>query len=127
LAVLYANPLKEDLMPRKITIAAAVIAAAAIAAPGVGAKPIDPATTPALNVASEVSVPAGLNGGLGPSGGSAVPAAVATSPAGDESAGDGFDWGDAGIGAAGALSLLGLGAGAVILARRGRGARPAMN
>jgi hypothetical protein len=32
----------------------------------------------------------------------------------------GFDWGDAGIGAAAMLSLLGLGGGAVVVSRRGR-------
>lgn len=35
----------------------------------------------------------------------------------------GFDWGDAGIGAAGALSLLALGGGSVLVARRRLGAR----
>ena len=33
---------------------------------------------------------------------------------------NGFDWGDAGLGAAGVLSLLGLGTGALVIARRGR-------
>jgi hypothetical protein len=32
----------------------------------------------------------------------------------------GFDWGDAGLGAAGMLSLLGVGAGTVLVTRRGR-------
>jgi hypothetical protein len=32
----------------------------------------------------------------------------------------GFDWADAGLGAAGMLSLLGVGAGAVLVTRRGR-------
>ena len=32
----------------------------------------------------------------------------------------GFDWGDAGLGAAAMLSALGVGAGAVVVARRGR-------
>ncbi|HEX5898693.1 MAG TPA: hypothetical protein VFY32_04785 [Solirubrobacteraceae bacterium] len=36
---------------------------------------------------------------------------------------NGFDWGDAGLGAAGMLSLLGLGTGAVVIARRDRGQR----
>jgi uncharacterized protein (TIGR03382 family) len=35
----------------------------------------------------------------------------------------GFDWGDAGIGAAGTLSLLALGAGSVLVARRRPGTR----
>ena len=39
------------------------------------------------------------------------------------SASTGFDWGDAGIGAAGMLSILGLGAGAVVVARRDGGRR----
>jgi hypothetical protein len=38
----------------------------------------------------------------------------------------GFDWGDAGIGAAGVLSLLGLGAGAVVVGRRSRHSHPAI-
>jgi hypothetical protein len=37
----------------------------------------------------------------------------------------GFDWGDAGIGAAATLSLLGLGGGAVIVGRRARRRQPA--
>ena len=38
----------------------------------------------------------------------------------------GFDWEDAGIGAAGAVTLLCLGTGAVVLTRRGRREQPAI-
>jgi hypothetical protein len=38
----------------------------------------------------------------------------------------GFDWGDAGLGAAGMLSLLGLGTGAVVVSRRSRRSQPAI-
>ncbi len=96
----------------KKTTFAAVLAAAAIMAPSAGATPIDE-HLPAI-----VEVPAGVNGGLGPSNGAearqagAVPATQATSSTG-------FDWGDAGIGAAGMLTVIGLGAGAVAITRRG--------
>jgi hypothetical protein len=39
----------------------------------------------------------------------------------------GFDWCDAGLGAAGMLSLLGLGAGAVLIGRRSRRSHPAIS
>jgi hypothetical protein len=96
---------------RKATFAA-VLAAAAIMAPSAGAMPIDE-HMPAI-----VEVPAAVNGGLGPTGGAeaqhagAVHATQATSS-------NGFDWGDAGIGAAGMLTLIGLGAGAAAINRRG--------
>ena len=38
-----------------------------------------------------------------------------------EARSNGFDWGDAGLGAAGMLTVLGLGTGALVIARRGRG------
>ena len=97
-------------MSNKITrtTAAAVLAAAAIAPPSAAAKPVDPA------------LPAGINAGLGPSSGLetiARPADGSSVAAPADSSG-GFDWGDAGIGAAGMLSLVGLGAGSVVLIRR---------
>jgi hypothetical protein len=38
---------------------------------------------------------------------------------------DGFDWGDAGIGAAAMFTLLGLGTGSLLVSRRSRERRPA--
>jgi hypothetical protein len=86
-------------MVKVTTTTAAVLVAAAIAAPGAGAMPIDPQ-------------PTGVDrGGVGAS----------TDPiSAVEPAPSGFDWGDAGLGAAGMLSVLGLGSGAVLIARRGR-------
>ncbi|MDX6636570.1 MAG: hypothetical protein QOJ01_81, partial [Solirubrobacterales bacterium] len=40
---------------------------------------------------------------------------------------DGFNWGDAGIGAAGMLTMLGLGAGAASGLRRSRTSHPAVS
>jgi hypothetical protein len=84
------------------TAIAAVLAVAAIAAPSASARPIE-----SYPVAT-VTVPAGVNAGLGPSNGKA--ALHVASPTDEPSASNGLDWGDAGIGAAGLLSLLGLGA-----------------
>ena len=105
------NNRKGTRMSNKITrttAVAAVLAAVAIAAPSAVAQPVDP------------PLPAGINAGLGPSSGLAAIARPAddlpvAAPA--DSSG-GFDWGDASIGAAGMLSLLGLGAGSVVLIRR---------
>jgi hypothetical protein len=99
----------------KKTVFAAVLAAAAIAAPSASAIPTD-------SNAAKVIVPAGVNAGLGPSNGEAAPDVA--NPTADQSVPNSFDWGDAGIGAAGMLSLLGIGAGAVVLTRRGRRSDP---
>ncbi len=96
----------------KKTTLAAVLAAAAIMAPSAGAMPIDE-HMPAI-----VEIPAGVNGGLGPSSGAEAQHAVAVH-ATQATSSTGFDWGDAGIGAAGMLTLVGLGAGAVAITRRG--------
>ena len=96
----------------KKTTFAAVLAAAAIMAPSAGAMPIDE------HMPVIVEVPAGVNGGLGPS--SAVEAQHAIALHGPQATSStGFDWGDAGIGAAGMLTLIGVGAGAVAITRRG--------
>lgn len=81
----------------KTRTALAMLLATAIAAPSAGAHPAD----------------------------SPLPARAASDTAGPvvEARANGFDWGDAGIGAAGMLSLLGLGAGAVAVARRDGGRR----
>jgi hypothetical protein len=83
-------------MLTKTKTALAVLATAAIAAPSAGARPAD----------------------------SARPAAPATPPQAVtrtvEAPSSGFDWADAGLGAAGMLSLLTLGAGGMAVTRRGR-------
>lgn len=96
---------------KKATLAA-VLATAAIMAPSAGAMPIDE-QMPAV-----AEAPAGANGGLGPSSGAEAQHAVAVH-ATQATSSTGFDWGDAGIGAAGMLTLIGLGAGAVAITRRG--------
>ena len=118
----------------RMSTVAAVLVATAIAAPSATAKPI------------ETTLPAGINAGLGPSSGLAttaapsaagkltpsfglgaiaaasagkIAAASASPPAAAPTSHSGeVDWGDAGIAAAGLLSLLGLGAGSVVLMRR---------
>jgi hypothetical protein len=97
----------------KRTAIAAVLAAAAIAAPSASAMASDSHAT--------VTVPAGVNAGLGPTNGVEASHVVAT-PIAQPSSSNGFDWGDAGIGAAGMLSLVGVGA--VVFARRGRHGNP---
>jgi hypothetical protein len=83
-------------MLTKTKTAVAVLATAAIAAPSAGARPADsarPATPAAASrpLMRTVEVPS-----------------------------SGFDWTDAGLGAAGMLSLLTLAAGGVAVTRRGR-------
>jgi hypothetical protein len=87
----------------KTRIAVAALVAAAIAAPSAGAHPADsplparanPATPPPANATPTVQVPS-----------------------------SGFHWEDAGLGAAGMLSVLGLGTGALVIGRRGRRGHP---
>ena len=84
---------------KKSTALATVLAAAAIAAPA-GAAPI------------ETVRPGDLEGSSQAARTIEVPRTVTVaSPTG-------FDWGDAGVGAAGTLSLLALGAGSLLVARR---------
>ena len=84
---------------KKSTALATVLAAAAFATPA-GAAPI------------ESMLPSDA-------GGSGQPArTIEGPPTVTVSSPSGFDWGDAGIGAAGTLSLLTLGAGSVLVARR---------
>lgn len=80
----------------KTRTALAMLLAAAIAAPSAGAHPADS------------PMPARAHAAPGPT---------------VEVRANGFDWGDAGLGAAGMLSILGLGAGAVVVARRDGGHR----
>ena len=86
----------------RTAVTLAIAAAAAVAAPSAGARPADvgPPTTVA---ASHATVPAPHR----------ATRIVEVRPSG-------FDWGDAGLGAAGMLSLLGVGAGALVVTRRSR-------
>ena len=80
---------------------ATLLAIAAITAPSAAARPV------------EAYLPSSVNAG------------------GDDqtivSSSSGFDWGDAGIGAAGTLSLLGLGAGLTVATRRARRGQQALS
>ncbi|HYH58454.1 MAG TPA: hypothetical protein VD790_04460 [Thermoleophilaceae bacterium] len=81
----------------------------------------------ALVVSGLAAQPASaLRGDVGESAASAaqarVPLVVTKTETGDASHG-GFDWGDAGIGAAAMLGLTGIGAGALIVGRRRRPTR----
>jgi hypothetical protein len=92
---------------------AAMLVVAAIAAPAASARPIDP-VQPSVTAHVKVSreVPSQIS--------STVPAVQTV-----ESSSDGFNWGDAGIGAAAMFTLLGLGTGSLLVARRARERRPA--
>jgi hypothetical protein len=82
----------------KTTMLATALATVAVAAPSASAQPIDSHSLPT------------------------VPAVQATPTASSS----GFDWSDAGLGAAGTLSLLGLGAGGVLISRLTRSSNPAI-
>jgi hypothetical protein len=105
---------------RKLTVAlATALTAASIGVTSAGAKPIDDPMAPTVNVTQ----PAGVNGGHGPAGASHV----TESPSATAPSSDGFDWGDAAIGAGAALGMLGLGAAATSTFRRSRSGHPAMS
>jgi hypothetical protein len=104
----------------------AAIAAAAITAPaGTAATPVEPAiqgvTATAVSSQPADGLPLGALRGAGGVNDSAAVGGHDTSTA---SAGGGFDWGDATIGAAGTLALVGVGGGVVFLTRRA-GRQPA--
>ena len=82
----------------KTRTALAALAVAAIVAPAAGAQPID--GSPPVRVNED-----------------ARPAVMTRTV---EVHSTGFDWADAGLGAAAMLSVLGLGAGAVVVGRRGQ-------
>ena len=86
----------------RTAVTLAIAAGAAVAAPSAGARVADlqPPTTAAPAQATAA-------------------APQATTRVVEVRAG-GFDWADAGLGAAGALSVLGLGAGALVVTRRAR-------
>jgi hypothetical protein len=91
---------------------AALLVVSAIAAPAASARPIDrvlPPGTTHETVSGEAHSP------------------VVSSPPPVQSVetSDGFNWGDAGIGAGAAFTLLSLGTGALLFSRRSRERRPA--
>ena len=109
----------------KLSAVLAVLAAGAVAAPGANAASSGPMSEVVSGHGYGLrSVPAASSGpvsevvsghGYGfPNAPSNVAPAVSTS------SGGGFDWGDAGIGAAAVVSLLGLAGGAILVVRRGR-------
>jgi hypothetical protein len=101
---------KEARMRTKITTALVIaLTATAIAAPAAGARPADQFLQAPTAQSSDAT------GGTG-----SGESSSAASP-------DGFDWTDAGIGAVAMLSMLGLGAGAVSVARHSREQHPAVN
>jgi hypothetical protein len=86
----------------RTAIALTVAAGAAVAAPSAGARPADLQPPPAV-AATHATAPA-----------------PHTATRIVEVRSSGFDWGDAGLGAAAMLSVLGVGAGAVVVTRRSR-------
>ena len=99
---------------------AALVVVSAILAPAASARPVD--TPAAVDVAqanlgdASRFVPPGVERTA--SGANPTAPSDAMSASASPLASSGFDWGDAGIGAAGALTLLGLGAGGALVARR---------
>jgi hypothetical protein len=88
---------------------AALLVAAAICAPAATARPIDRVLPPGTTHDA--------GGGVADSriNTSSVPSVQTV-----ETSSEGFDWGDAGIGAAGMLTLLSLGTGGLLVSRRNR-------
>jgi len=86
----------------RTAIALSVAAGAAVAAPSAGARPADLQPAP-THAAIHAAAP--------------VPHTATRIV---EVRSSGFDWGDAGLGAAAMLSVLGVGAGAVVVTRRAR-------
>jgi hypothetical protein len=92
-------------MERGRSLALATVVSA-LAAPAASARPIDLVPSAATDAPQQP-----YGGGASAPSPSPAPATVAVS-------GDGFDWGDAGIGASGMLALLAIGAGAVLASGR---------
>ena len=96
--------------------AVGLLAAAAVAAPSAAAMPTDSGP--------QAAIAAGASATDATGGYDFAPAPPAPPPAAtrivEVHTASGFDWGDAGLGAAAMLSALGVGAGAVVVARRGR-------
>jgi hypothetical protein len=104
-------------------ILAAIAVAAAIAPAGAAATVADP-PIPGASVTSNTSPDATPLGALRGAGGVNEAAPVASPSSSTPSDGDSFSWAAATIGAAGALALLGVGGGVVLLSRRS-GRQPA--
>ena len=112
---------------RVSTVAAILVSLAAVGVPGASARPVDvvPATHPSPTATysrpdKQVTAVSSTVTSLAPQAPQRVAAVVRVQMPQNE-----FDWGDAGIGAAGglALAILGLGGGLVISRRRPRRAR----
>jgi hypothetical protein len=88
------------------TVIATALAATALSAPSANAVPVE--------APAGANLPVGINGGVNPIANRETPRPAA---AADHSSGS-FDWADAGIGAAGMLAALGLGAGTLTITRR---------
>jgi hypothetical protein len=115
----------------------ALLVAAAIYAPAASARPIDRVLPPGTvhgfqeRTATPANAPttlanarkqAAITRSVGPQSNSSSESPVQTG----KSSPDGFSWGDAGIGGAAVFTLLSLGTGTLLVARRGRGRRPAV-
>jgi hypothetical protein len=99
----------------KTRTAVGLLAAAAVAAPSAAALPTDSGPQAArAAAASATDATGGYEFATAPAPPPAAPRIVEVHTS------SGFDWGDAGLGAAAMLSALGVGAGAVVVARRGR-------
>jgi hypothetical protein len=99
----------------KTRTAVGLLAAAAVAAPSAAAMPTDSGPHAAVAAATGATDATG-----GYEFASAPPPAPPATRIVEVHTSSGFDWGDAGLGAAAMLSALGVGAGAVVVARRGR-------
>lgn len=119
---------------RIIRITMVVLAAGAIAAPVASARPARFAGQPVAASSSSVAQAPQPSAAaytrqdkqLVPSSSSQTPVNPAPRSAQTATASDGFDWGDAGIGAAGglAISIVGIGGALVLSQRRTRRTRP---
>jgi hypothetical protein len=97
--------------------AVGLLAAAAVAAPSAAAMPTDSGPQAAIATAGSAT---DATGGYDFAPAPAAPPAPPAPRVVEVHTSSGFDWGDAGLGAAAMLSALGVGAGAVVVARRGR-------
>jgi hypothetical protein len=99
----------------KTRTAVGLLAAAAVAAPSAAAMPTDSGPQAAIATAgSATDATGGYEFAATPPPAPPAPRIVEVHTS------SGFDWGDAGLGAAAMLSALGVGAGAVVVARRSR-------
>jgi hypothetical protein len=99
-------------MRRSLALA---IVAGALAAPASSAAPIDPVGGADQTQGSEQSPSPSINAVLGSDGMTAPTSVLAAAP---QTEADGFDWGDAGIGAAAVVAVGAIGAGAALATGR---------